>query len=243
MECVQSSDLQSLRFEGWRCVEDQTSSSTVSLVDDLEEHELLETLLDKSKPPVPVDCEGLHYLLYTPFRYPPLLWGSRFGSVQERSIFYGALLERTCLGEAAYYQMAFWRASEARPSAQIKRFSTFSVSLKSEKGIDLCSTVFEKRRPKLTSHDNYSFSQAVGSSMRRLGVEVFLFWSARLAGQKNFGVIAPAAFLSKVPKRQRIWHASTSEERVIYWSESTREAHLFKEEAFYVDGVFPLVPG
>jgi hypothetical protein len=58
----------------WRVVETQQDSSTRRLVDSAAEHELLEALLDESKPPVPDGCRGLHYLLFTPFRYPPLLY-------------------------------------------------------------------------------------------------------------------------------------------------------------------------
>lgn len=63
----------------WRVVEDQYRASTRKLVDTLEEHDLLEALLDQDKPPYPVEAEGLHYLLKTPFRYhPPPPFGSRF---------------------------------------------------------------------------------------------------------------------------------------------------------------------
>ena len=53
--------------------------STMALVDTLEEQALLEQLLDDSKPSVPLECRGLHYLLFTPFRYgAPYPHGSRF---------------------------------------------------------------------------------------------------------------------------------------------------------------------
>lgn len=58
-----------------RLVESQEQVATLQLVDTLEEQALLEELLESSKPPVPADAEPLHYLLKTPFRYPPLRWG------------------------------------------------------------------------------------------------------------------------------------------------------------------------
>jgi hypothetical protein len=42
-------------------------------------------------------------LLTTPFRYPPLRHGSRFGSRQYRGIFYGSRSRSGCLVEGAYY--------------------------------------------------------------------------------------------------------------------------------------------
>ena len=53
----------------WRVVESQHRVSTMKLVDTLEEQELLEILVDGTKPQVPPDCRHLHYLLFTPFRY------------------------------------------------------------------------------------------------------------------------------------------------------------------------------
>lgn len=58
-----------------RLVESQEQVATLQLVDTLEEQALLEELLESGKPPVPADAEPLHYLLKTPFRYPPLRWG------------------------------------------------------------------------------------------------------------------------------------------------------------------------
>ena len=66
----------------WRVVEAQHVVSTGKLVDAPEEQAALEMLIDSSKPPIPAAEEfaGLHYLLSTPFRYPPLRHGSRFST-------------------------------------------------------------------------------------------------------------------------------------------------------------------
>ena len=53
----------------WRAVEAQHIASTLRLVANVEEQHLLERLLDQSKPPLPPETGGLHYLLSTPFRY------------------------------------------------------------------------------------------------------------------------------------------------------------------------------
>ena len=63
----------------YRIVETQEYAATMNLVDDLEEQELLEQLLDEVKPPYKKGTQKLHYLISTPFRYPPLKYGSRFG--------------------------------------------------------------------------------------------------------------------------------------------------------------------
>ena len=65
-----------------------TSSSTMALVDTLDEQHVLERLLDDGKPPVPDGRRALHYLLFTPFRYPPPPGGSRFRGPNDPGVFY-----------------------------------------------------------------------------------------------------------------------------------------------------------
>ncbi len=72
-----------LAGELFRLVESQAQVATLDYVDTLAEQALLEDLLETVKPPWPADSARLHYLLRTPFRYPPLPWGSRFGQRHE----------------------------------------------------------------------------------------------------------------------------------------------------------------
>ena len=87
--CAGTSEFQPLALSPWRAVEAQHLVSTRKLVDSADEQILLEELIDRAKPP---DRTGgtHHYLLSTPFRYPPLRHGSRFGSRHERGIWYGS---------------------------------------------------------------------------------------------------------------------------------------------------------
>lgn len=62
-----------------RLVESQEQVATNQLVSTLAEQDLLESMLEASKPPLPQGTARLDYLLATPFRYPPLPHGSRFG--------------------------------------------------------------------------------------------------------------------------------------------------------------------
>ena len=100
-----------LRGVAWRVVEDQSDIITRPLARTDDEQALLERLIDTAKPPAP-DPEvepafrGLRYLLATPFRYPPLRYGSRFGSRHERGIWYGARKPPTALAEKDFYLFA-----------------------------------------------------------------------------------------------------------------------------------------
>lgn len=74
-------------LEPWRMVEAQHISSSRDLVESREEHDLLEQLLENTKP---IISNTKHYLIFTPFRYPPLAYGSRFGTVL--SLLFGMVL-------------------------------------------------------------------------------------------------------------------------------------------------------
>ncbi|MDP2286108.1 MAG: RES family NAD+ phosphorylase, partial [Pseudohongiella sp.] len=94
----------------FRLIENQEQVATLSYVDSLAEQSVLEDLLERSKPPYPNAIDSLHYLFKTPFRYPPLPWGSRFGQRHETGIFYGGGSVQTTLAEAALYRFVFWRS-------------------------------------------------------------------------------------------------------------------------------------
>jgi hypothetical protein len=76
-----------------RLVQQQGIDSLGPLVDDLDQLARLEALVEANKPPPPAALQPdrlCHLLLITPFRYPPLRHGSRFGSRHERGKFYGS---------------------------------------------------------------------------------------------------------------------------------------------------------
>jgi RES domain-containing protein len=99
----------------WRAVEAQHRVSTMALVDTLEEQALLEHILDDSKPALDPGLKPLHYLLFTPFRYPPLPNGSRFRSATDPGVFYGAEAGRTACAELGYWR---WRLLMDSPQIQ-----------------------------------------------------------------------------------------------------------------------------
>src|SRR5690348_8741721 len=69
IQCAGDSSKQRLGVSAWRVIEAQHHVSTRKLVDSAEEQELLEELIESSKPPA-VAGVRLHYLPSTPFRYP-----------------------------------------------------------------------------------------------------------------------------------------------------------------------------
>ncbi len=176
----------------WRVVEGQHVSSSRDLVDSIEEHDLLENLLEESKPTIVTDK---HYLIFTPFRYPPLKYGSRFGSQYEPSIWYGSLDLQTAFSEVAYYRLKFFDDTLANLGFIEIPMTIFNAYLKSDNGVDLTRHPFSDYQDKISNKNNYEYSQALGADMRQSGIEVFIFLSARTryAG-KNIAAFTSAVF-------------------------------------------------
>lgn len=140
----------------------------------------LEELLEGSKPALPPKTEKLHYLLSTPFRYPPLKYGSRFGRSFEPSLFYGAMSVDTALAETAYYRFVFLSHLEtAFPRPLTTLHTLFSVRIRTAKGVRLQEEAWRDLHEALTDPVSYRESQALGTDMRQAGVEAFQFLSAR----------------------------------------------------------------
>src|SRR5690349_24755031 len=97
-----------ISLKAWRAVEAQHVVSTLRLTgNDPEQQDLLERILEESKPALPAAAEGLHYLLATPFRYPPLRSGSRFRAWPDPGVLYAALERRTACAEMGYWRWRF----------------------------------------------------------------------------------------------------------------------------------------
>jgi len=172
-------------------------------VDSPEEQALLERLLDDAKPPIPSgpEFEGLHYLLATPFRYPPLPHGSRFGRREERGIWYGSESRETALAELSYYRLLFFAGTKGAVLPNTTPFSAFRARVATGAGIDLTAPPFAAERAAISSRTAYDESQRLGTEMRADGVEAFRYASARdPAGGTNVGLFTPAAFAAKRPR-------------------------------------------
>jgi hypothetical protein len=146
--CAEGFRLGRLNRRAWRAVEDQSLNSTRKLVDSDAEQALLEALIDGVKPiwPPGERLRALHSLLATPFRYPPLRYGSRFGTRAERGIFYGAEIRRTVLAEKAYYQCLFLAGTKAAFASPITQSLTLlQFGIATRRGADLTRPPFAER--------------------------------------------------------------------------------------------------
>lgn len=228
----------------WRVVEAQHIISTRKLVDSDAEHELLEALVDEAKPALPPgrEFEGLHYLLLTPFRYPPLPHGSRFGTRRERGIWYGSDRVETALAEAAYYRLLLLEGSAAKLTPRTAEMSLFQAQVHTARGADLTTGPFREYRMAISSATSYAASQQLGREMRADGIEAFRYVSARdPKGGTNVAVFDAAAFARKSPSKQQTWFCTVTTDAVEFMKKDIiAPQHVaFARAAFLVDARLP----
>ncbi|MDF1646949.1 MAG: RES family NAD+ phosphorylase [Legionellaceae bacterium] len=194
--CEGSKHLTALKAEPWRVVEAQHILNARDLVDSIDEYEMLEDLLEDSKPNIEV--KSSNPLIFTPFRYPPLDYGSRFGRVFEPSLWYGSLNIITALTEVAYYRLKFNQDTEADLGYVDTLLTAFNVLIQTEQGIDLTKIPFSEYTADISSKTSYITSHLLGSDMRKNNIHAFIFYSARAQEKsKNIGIYTPVIFSKK----------------------------------------------
>ncbi len=227
----------------YRLVESQEQVATLGYVDTLEEQALLEQMLEDAKPVNKEDLTAYHYLLSTPFRYPPLKWGSRFGGVHEPSIFYGGSGVDVTLAESAFYRFVFWNSMAGTPiKKQIRsEHSLFSVDYQSRYGVKLHQAPFNNYLHEISSPTWYTQAQQLGSAMRASGVEVFQYQSAR-DPKKGIcvGLFTARAFKHKQPKNMSQWLCETAANEVLFKQLGSNSITNFKLETFLINAKLPM---
>lgn len=245
-QCAERHRPGSLKARPYRVVEGQHVISTRKVVDSHAEQALLEEMIDRGKPPIPRDPEfrGLHYLLTTPFRYPPLRHGSRFGTRRERGVWYGSDSVSTALAETAYYRLLFLEGTAADLVPITVDLSTFLVPISSIHGLDLTEGCFAEHEERISSPTQYAESQRLGADMREHGVECFRYFSARdPEGGTNLGIFAPVVFQAREPSSLQSWYCVTDDSAVEISRRDVLHRHdrsyRFPRESFEVNGRLP----
>ena len=222
-------------------VESQHLFATRKLVDSDEEQSLLEELIEDVKPPAGAP-PGLHYLLFTPFRYPPLRHGSRFGTRAQHGIWYGSRTRATAFAEKAYYLLLFLEGTAADLTPLETDVSIFQAGYETARGVDLTRGPFVRHREAISSKTSYDEAQALGRDMRAEGVEAFLYVSARDPDHgANVGLLAREALSSRRPGVPESWRCVVTRSGVEVTKEDVfRSASFaFPRAAFEVDGRLP----
>jgi hypothetical protein len=202
-------------------VESQHIAATMKLVDNRDEQDLLESLLESSKPPRPDDTAGLDYLLATPFRYDPKRGGSRFRAVTDPGVFYGAESVRTAGAE-----LGFWRWKFLQDAVDLERLepvahTAFRVEVATPV-VNLQRSPFDADASTWQLPTDYGPTQQLARVARQANVGGILYRSVR-DPQPSWclALLTPAGFATPKPHAQRhTWYLAVSPQEVTLRRES-----------------------
>ena len=215
------------------------------LTDTLAEQELLETILEDSKPNWPDACRGLHYLLATPFRYAPYPQGSRFRRAGQRDgAFYCSERAETAVAETSFYRLLFFAEAPGMklPSSRVEH-TVFSVRCRMELALNLCTPPLDRDEPLWRQPVDYGACQNLADAARSAGIDAIRYSSVRdPRGGMNCAFLSVAAFAEPRPRREQTWHIFPGENLVRAWCESPRRSLEFRREDFNDPRLTPTQP-
>lgn len=213
-----ASEASRARLRLWRAVEAQHIASTLRLVANVAEQAQLERILEASKPPPREDCQDLHYLLATPFRYASPV-GSRFRAAAEGGIWYGAEKQRTACAELGFWRWRFLMDSPALTSLGPAPQTVFRAGIDAEL-VDLTAAPFTRARSAWISRNDYSATQAFAKRAREAGVDAIRYESVRDPEHGGaVAVLSPRCFKPRKPLEQGSWFLTVRPASVVWQKE------------------------
>jgi len=214
MPAALSSEFTRLSTHVWRLVEAQHRVSTMKLVDHVDEQALLEDLLEETKPAYPPECEGLDYLLKTPFRYGAAYpHGSRFRRAGKTpGVFYAALEISTAIAEMAFYRLLFFAESPTTPlPSNPAEYTAFAVPIDSGKVLDLTAAPFDRDYAAWEDRLDYAACQSFAETARNAEAEAIIYRSVRDPQRGcNIALLTASAFSAPEPSERQTWRIRLS---------------------------------
>lgn len=207
----------------WRAVEAQHVVSTLRLVDhDAAAQEVLEQILEDSKPPIPEAARHLDYLLATPFRYPSPRGGSRFRAEDDPGVLYGAGHRRTACAEAGYWRWRFARDSAGLREIAATAQTVFQLGARG-RAIDLREPPYVFRRLLWTSATSYTHTQDLARTARSAGVDVIRYESVRDPERGACAaILTPAAIRPPRPLARETWYLTVTQTTALWQRDRER---------------------
>lgn len=211
----------------WRGVEAQHVVSTMRLVDSPDEQDLLEQLLEASKPDMPSTRRPLHYLLATPFRYSPA-HESRFRKANTKGQWYGALDLYAACAEVAYWRHRFILDSAGLLKEVLLTEHTFFQGQVSGRAMDLMTPPWSQCRSLWTDGQSYAHTHALADVAQKVGLQWLAYESVRAPTFQCVVVFDPEA-LAEPPggldRTMQTWRCKASAQRV--WMSRGRESYMW----------------
>jgi len=222
----------------WRLVEAQHLVSTMKLVDTLEEQALLEEEIERTKPPGPPECVGLHYLLATPFRYGRYPGNSRFRREgYSPGVFYASEEAGTAVAETVFYRLLFFAESPETPLPRNPlEFTGFETAFSAKLAIDLTAPPLSKREEDWSRLSDYSACLDIADAAREAEIALIRYRSVRDPERRaNLALLSCTAFSEPGPRAWATWRIAFSERGAIAICDRPVERLGFSWQHFAAD--------
>ncbi|MFM2355715.1 MAG: hypothetical protein RLZZ528_1451 [Pseudomonadota bacterium] len=209
----------------WRLVEGQHVVATMALVDSLQEQAVLEAILETTKPPVPEACRGLHYLMYSPFRYGTYPSDSRFRRRgRTPGVFYASENPLTAAAETVWYRFRFFDAAPGVPlPLAAADYTALSVLIDTPLATDLTKPPLAADHALWTDPGDYSACLDLADRARAAGIEAIRYASVRdPEARANLAVLTCRAFAEREPAGVQSWRILLRPDRALVVREFPR---------------------
>lgn len=186
----------------------------MKLVDTLDEQALLEDELEATKPPLPIDCAHLDYLLATPFRYGRYPGNSRFRREgYSPGVFYASEAVETAVAETAFYRLLFFAESPGTswPHNALE-FTAFEARYATTQALDLMAPPFLEQASHWTNLSDYSACLNLSDKAQQAEIELIRYQSVRdPEGRANLAMLSCACFALPRPTKMATWRLQFSD--------------------------------
>lgn len=204
----------------WRGVEAQHVVATMKLVDSVDEQQLLEELLETSKPDLPAKARGAHYLIATPFRYRPS-HASRFRPAGTPGLWYGAEELETACAEVAYWRWRFLTDSAGLADQALHTQHTFFRAEVAGRCVNLLAPPWIENAEAWQQPRDYRACHALAAAAREHGVEWIRYASVRRPGGTCGAVLVPTALQLAPGFAQQLWACKATRTHVFLQHDAT----------------------
>ena len=192
----------------WRGVEAQHVVATMRLVDNLEEQRVLEELLEASKPPLPPEAQGRHYLIFTPFRYRSPV-PSRFRRASDPGVWYGAEELKTACAEVAFWKWRFLIDSDALADEALHTEHTFFEAKVRGRCVDLTASPWKSAARVWCHKTDYSACQNLADDARNRNLGWIRYVAVRVPVGIGGAVLKADALSIDEAFQQQTWACKT----------------------------------
>lgn len=196
------------------------------LADNLDEQSVLEDLLEASKPPLPLEAQGRHYLIFTPFRYRSPV-PSRFRRASDPGVWYGAETLETACAEVAYWKWRFLMDSDALAGQALHTEHSFFEAKVGGRCADLTAAPWKSATRTWRHKADYSGCQNLAVEARNRDLAWIRYAAVRVPDGVGGAVLKADALSLTEPFEQQTWACKTTRAGAYLQRAGRGEGHEF----------------